>query len=151
AATNPAFENLRGAWEQDQHGGDLPVAIYPTYVHPRLRAQRACFTIHGKRKDGLNSLVRDTLLKRYDIDPARRTSTLTSLSSLGVAAYVACPAWDGLATQLKARFPKQRKIRSAASPSVPPRRYAATLRRARPRWRLSRRVGGGAQTAGRNK
>jgi len=106
AATNPAFENLRGAWEQDQHGGDLPVAIYPTYVHPRLRAQRACFTIHGKRKEGLNSLVPDTLLKRYDIDPARRKSILKDLSFLGVTDSVAFPDLDGLAKELKARFLK---------------------------------------------
>jgi hypothetical protein len=27
---NPAFENLRGAWEQDRRGVPLPVAIYPS-------------------------------------------------------------------------------------------------------------------------
>src|ERR1700730_19282468 len=32
---NPAFENLRGAWELDQPGVQLPVAVYPTYVHVR--------------------------------------------------------------------------------------------------------------------
>jgi FRG domain len=45
--SNPAFENLRGAWEQGGFGVPLPVAIYPTYVHPRMRGQRSCFTIHG--------------------------------------------------------------------------------------------------------
>jgi hypothetical protein len=27
---NPAFDNLRGAWELDMHGARLPVAIFPT-------------------------------------------------------------------------------------------------------------------------
>jgi len=75
-------------------------------VHPRLRAQRACFTIHGKRKEGLNLLVPDTLLKRYDIDPARRKSILKDLSFLGVTDSVAFPDLDGLAKELKARFLK---------------------------------------------
>ena len=101
---NPAFENLRGAWELDGPGVPLPVAIYPTYVHPRLRAQRACFTIHGKRKEGLNSLVSDTLLKRYEIDPACRQSMSKDLSLLGVTDSVAFPDLDGLAEELTNRF-----------------------------------------------
>jgi FRG domain len=55
--SSPAFENLRGAWEHDSYGVPLPVAIYPTYVHARLRAQRSCFTVHGIDKRGLNSLL----------------------------------------------------------------------------------------------
>jgi hypothetical protein len=101
---NPAFENLRGAWEQDGPGVPLPVAIYPTYVHPRLRAQRACFTIHGKWKEGLNSLVPDTLLRRYDIDPARRQSMFNELRLLGITDSVAFPDLDGLASELKTQF-----------------------------------------------
>jgi hypothetical protein len=40
-ALNPAFENLRGAWENDRFGVQLPLAIHPAYVHPRLRSQRS--------------------------------------------------------------------------------------------------------------
>jgi hypothetical protein len=59
AGKNPAFENIGGAWTYDQHGVELPIAVYPTYVHARLRAQYSCFTVHGKRKVGLDSLVSD--------------------------------------------------------------------------------------------
>jgi len=70
---NPAFENLRGAWEQGTHGVPLPVAIYPTYVHARLRAQRSCFTIHGTDTRGLDTLLAGKgMLKRYELDPACR-------------------------------------------------------------------------------
>ena len=70
---NPAFENLRGAWEQGTHGVPLQVAIYPTYVHARLRAQRSCFTIHGTDTRGLDTLLAGKgMLKRYELDPACR-------------------------------------------------------------------------------
>jgi hypothetical protein len=104
AATNPAFKNLRGAWEQDRHGVDLPVAIYPTYVHPRLRAQRSCFTIHGKHKQGLDSLVPDSILKRYAVDPTCCQSMLNELRLLGITDSSAFPDLDGLASELKTQF-----------------------------------------------
>src|SRR5437667_5018924 len=57
AGKNPAFENIAGAWVLDKRGAQLPVAVYPTYIHARLRAQRSCFTVHGKLKQGLDTLV----------------------------------------------------------------------------------------------
>src|SRR5258706_7541234 len=68
AGRNPAFENINGAWVQDKRGVELPVAVYPHYIHARLRAQRSCFTVHGKRKQGLDTLVPDKILKRYAVD-----------------------------------------------------------------------------------
>jgi hypothetical protein len=101
---NPAFENLAGAWELDSRGVDLPVAVYPTYVHPRLTGQRACFTIHGRKKDGLNSLVSDAILKRYIIDPTRRHAMRSELQLLGITDSVLFPELDGLAAELTDRF-----------------------------------------------
>src|SRR5258708_39349444 len=101
---NPAFENLRGAWEEDRFGAELPVAVYPTYVHARLRAQRSCFTIQGKRKQGLDSLLPGSVLKRYTIDPARRESMRSELRLLGITHSVVFPDLDGLARELKTRF-----------------------------------------------
>jgi hypothetical protein len=104
ANKNPAFENIGGAWVQDRQGVQLPVAVYPTYVHARLRAQRSCFTVHGKQKHGLDKLVPDTILKRYEIDPASRESMISELRILGVTESVAFPDLDGLASELKAQF-----------------------------------------------
>jgi FRG domain-containing protein len=103
--SNPAFENLRGAWEQDSRGVMLPVAIYPTYVHARLRGQRSCFTIHGKDKRGLDSLLAgNPILKRYVVDPARRQSMRSELAVLGITESVVFPDIVGLADELKERF-----------------------------------------------
>jgi hypothetical protein len=101
---NPAFENLRGAWELDQPGVQLPVAVYPTYVHARLRAQRSCFTIHGKEKRGLNHMVPDSILKRYVVDPAYCQPMIKEIRLLGITDSVTFPDLDGLASELKTQF-----------------------------------------------
>jgi FRG domain-containing protein len=103
---NPAFENIAGAWVLDQRGVQLPVAVYPHYIHARLRAQRSCFTVHGKRKQGLDTLVPDKILKRYAVDPLCRESMLDELRTMGITDSVAFPDLDGLAKELKARFLK---------------------------------------------
>jgi hypothetical protein len=102
---NPAFENIAGAWTNGQNGVDLPIAIYPTHVHPRLRSQRACFTVHGKHKEGLGVLVSDTkILQRFKLDPACCHSMLQDLQLLGITDDVLFPDLDGLAKDLKQRF-----------------------------------------------
>jgi len=101
---NAAAENVAGAWENDGPGVPLPVAVHPTYVHARLRAQRACFTIHGKKKDSLQALVPGTILKRYQVDHACRSVIRNELFTLGVAESTAFPDLDGLARELKQRI-----------------------------------------------
>lgn len=101
---NPAFENVAGAWTLDQQGVDLPIAFHPGYVHARLRSQRSCFTVHGKHKSGLNTLVDGSVLRRYDVDPASRPSMMKELTVLGITESVVFPDIDGLATELKEQF-----------------------------------------------
>jgi FRG domain len=102
---NPAFENLRGAWEQNTRGVPLPVAIPPTYVHARLRAQRSCFTIHGTDTRGLDILLAGVpILKRYVVDPACRQSMRSDLILLGITESVVFPDIDGLANELTQQF-----------------------------------------------
>ena len=80
--------------------------MYPHYIHARLRAQRSCFTVHGKLKQGLDTLVPDEILKCYAVDPPCRDSMLNELRTLGITDSVAFPDLDGLAKELKARFLK---------------------------------------------
>jgi hypothetical protein len=101
---NIGFENIGAAWTEDQGGTELPVAVYPTYVHPRLRAQRSCFTVHGKRKQGLNTLLPDSILKGYAIDPNCCQTMIGHLRTLGVTDSAAFPDLDGLAKELKSAF-----------------------------------------------
>jgi hypothetical protein len=101
---NVANENMRGAWELDRPGVDLPVAIHPSYVHSRLRAQRGCFTVHGKRKEGIGTLVPSTILRRLVIDPTCRGAIRADLAVLGVTESIAFPDLDGLTRDLRERF-----------------------------------------------
>ena len=103
---NAANENMRGAWERDKPGVEFPIAIHPTYVHSRLRAQRGCFTVHGKRKDGLGTILDESSLKRLVIDPAQREPIRSELAILGVTESVAFPDLDGLARDLRDSFLK---------------------------------------------
>ena len=83
----------------------LPVAIFPTYVHARLKGQRSCFTIHGKDKRGLDLLLLGKpILKRYAVDPACRQSMRSELAVLCITDSVVFPDIDGLANELKERF-----------------------------------------------
>jgi len=101
---NIGFANIGAAWTEDQGGTELPVAVYPTYVHPRLSAQRPGFTVHGKLRQGLNTLLPDRILKRYAVDPNHRQSMVEQLRTLGVTDSIAFPDLDGLAKELKAQF-----------------------------------------------
>jgi len=107
---NFANENMRGAWEKDRAGVDLPFAIHPTYVHPRLRAQRGCFTVQGKQKESLNKLIPGSILKRYVIDATRRKQLTADLAVLGVTESVAFPDLDGLAKDLRGQFLRGRPV-----------------------------------------
>jgi hypothetical protein len=97
---NIGHENFRGAWERDNKGIDLPVAVHPTYIHPRMAAQRSVFTIHGLMKDPLDSLVPSTILAKINICPASYKTILTDLSMLGIQEASAYPDLDGLAREL---------------------------------------------------
>lgn len=101
---NIANENMRGAWEGDRPGVDLPLAIHPTYVHPRLRAQRGCFTVQGKKKISLNKLIPDSILKSYVFEETRKVQLAADLAVLGITESVAFPDLDGLARDLRGQF-----------------------------------------------
>lgn len=101
---NIGFENIGGAWTGDASGVPLPVAVHPSYVHPRLRGQSACFTVQGKRKEGLAMLLPGEVLKRFEIDRKCRHAMIAELRVLGITESVAFPDLDGLARELSERF-----------------------------------------------
>lgn len=101
---NIGFENIRGAWFSDKHGMDLPVAVHPTNIHPRMSAQRSCFTVHGKKKQNMNDLVPPGILIKYEIEPSVKQSMLVELHMLGISHSTIFPDLDGLAEDLAQRF-----------------------------------------------
>ncbi len=96
--------NIKGAWELDKVGVDLPVAILPTNIHPRMSAQRSCFTVHGKRKDSVKDLISGAYLKRYEVDPGKNMEFKRELRLLGISDSTVFPDLDGLANELAEQF-----------------------------------------------
>lgn len=101
---NIGHENIRGAWERDNKGLDLPVAIHPTYIHPRMIAQRSVFTVHGHNKKPLDTLVPATIIAKFEISPRARKGILTDLALLGIQESSIYPDLDGLAKELATNY-----------------------------------------------
>jgi hypothetical protein len=98
--TNLGSVNIHGAWTLDSIGSELPVAIRPTNIHPRMSVQRSCFTVHGKNKSSLLGQV-PQLLTRYDIEPKDRVVMQQHLYLLGISHSTVWPDLDGLAKELE--------------------------------------------------
>ena len=101
---NIGHENSRGAWEENRKGVELPVAVQPTYVHPRMSAQRSVFTVQGKSKEPLNAQVSADILRKYEIDPMATDQLRADLRMLGVQETSAFPDLDGLARELAEQY-----------------------------------------------
>jgi hypothetical protein len=67
-----------------------------------MSAQRSCFTVHGKRKDGLNTLAQD-VVKRYAIEETVKSQMRRDLCMLGIDHSLVFPDLDGLARELRDR------------------------------------------------
>lgn len=104
SSVNIGSENFRGAWERDRRGTEFPVAVHPTNIHPRMSAQRSCFTIQGKRKDPLSNLVDSRILRRYVINAKEAPAMKQELRVLGISHSSLFPDLEGLAKDLESIY-----------------------------------------------
>ena len=76
--------SLRAAWQKGhaEFHQTHPIAFYPTYIHPRLAAQRSCFTIHGENSRRLDKSISKGFLRSFDIDPTSRVPMYQELRVL---------------------------------------------------------------------
>ncbi len=98
---NIGTENIRAAWELGKTPIDLPVAIKPTYIHPRMNAQKSCFTAHGTLKKSLSEIVPSSILKKYVIMPSKKAKLSKELALFGITASNIFPDLDGLGQELR--------------------------------------------------
>ena len=101
---NPAFDNLRGAWELDMHGAASGRDF--SNIRP-CSTERAAVVFHHPWEDkrGLDLLLLGKpILKRYAVDPACRQSMRSELAVLCITDSVVFPDIIGLANELKERF-----------------------------------------------
>lgn len=109
-----AKTNIEAAWSSSFDGLPLPVAIFPTYIHPRMSAQRSTFTVHGAERTSLQDLVpaeNPPLLYKYVIEKEKIPTVKEDLRLIGITSSVAMPDLDGVAEDVVDAFlpPKERK------------------------------------------
>ncbi len=102
------IENIKRAFggSKTKYGRDIPEAIYPTYVHIRMNVQRSCFTIHGKKEEGMERIFEDTLvekgfLRKLKIMPGSAKSIRNDLMKMGISHATLFPEFDHLAKELE--------------------------------------------------
>lgn len=95
--------NVAAAWQQDRGGTEFPVAIKPTYIHPRMNAQKSCFTIWGRNKSPLHEIVPSDLLRLYRIRRNAIGRMTNELRVMGITRSSLFPELDGLAGELGER------------------------------------------------
>jgi len=96
--------NIRRAWGERDQGTELPGAIHPTSIHPRITAQKSCFTIHGNKELPLSTLVGERVLKSYVVDPKSAGRIRADLRMSGISYSTIFPDLDGLAVDLESWF-----------------------------------------------
>lgn len=84
-----------------------PLALFPPNINSRIRAQKSCFTIHGKYKTGFELLHRQGKLKQIvqlRINPDEAMSMKYDLSIAGITEGILFPDLEGLAREIKYRY-----------------------------------------------
>lgn len=97
-------QNIALAWElrKESNGQELPIAVPATYQDHRMIAQRSCFTIHGKRLESIQNIIRDLgenvsdYLVVYEFRQADCKNITHQLSYLGISQSSIFPDLDNL-------------------------------------------------------
>lgn len=88
----------------------LPVAVPAYYCHPRMFAQKSCFTIHGTDKRDFESIfcnheiVENGYFIKYVIPSSVAHKIKIELTSLGITYSTVYPDLEGIGKELKERF-----------------------------------------------
>ncbi|HXX33978.1 MAG TPA: FRG domain-containing protein [Thermodesulfobacteriota bacterium] len=95
----------------DEHKlADLPIAVFPPHIDPRIVAQKSVFTIHGRLKNGF-----EVLLKKYaeeaqicklmiSSDQEKIRNIMKELNRLGMTETTLFPDLEGLSREIQAEY-----------------------------------------------
>lgn len=84
-----------------------PIAIIPPFVDIRMSAQKSCFTVHGKLKDGFSKAFqrnRNFRLVQFVFDGSHAIDLKNELNLSGITEGTLFPDLEGLARELKEWF-----------------------------------------------
>jgi len=112
-----SLENIRLAFMHPNENfagynpSEKPIAIQLTYCHPRMSAQKGCFTVHGTDvrdfEDIFNEgseLFKKGYFKKYVINRKDAFKIYKGLQTLGITSSTIFPDLYGLAKELENRF-----------------------------------------------
>ena len=95
-----AMRNIEAAFRLGVGAVDYPVAFIPTYIHPRMAAQKSRFTVHGSRQVSIASIEGLDQLHKMSIDPGSRLVILEELDLCGISYSSIFPDHDGLGKEM---------------------------------------------------
>jgi len=87
-----------------------PVAIFPSTVHGRMRAQKACFTLHGADHRDLRVILHEhgwiaaDMLVEHPIPRDKKPELADELAQAGITYSTIFPDLEGLTSDLKFHF-----------------------------------------------
>jgi hypothetical protein len=95
----------------DEHNlADLPVAVFPPHIDPRIVAQKSVFTIHGRLKDGFNVLFKKypeaqiCMLRISSDQEMIKKAMIPELNRLGMTETTIFPDLEGLSREIQAEY-----------------------------------------------
>lgn len=83
---------------------DYPVAVLPALIDHRIVAQKAVYTIHGKKKNGyleLSKRYRNAQILKLQIDSKAANNIRDQLGAAGVTETTLFPDLEGLAREIR--------------------------------------------------
>jgi hypothetical protein len=93
-------------FDNDEIAVKCPLAISPSHFSRRFAAQRSCFTIFGREKDGLNCVAKsaDAHLVRFDIKKKHIPDIAQDLRWAGISEDTIFPDLEGLGREFSYWF-----------------------------------------------
>jgi FRG domain len=93
-------------FENDELGLECPLAIDPSHFSRRFAAQRSCFTIFGREKDGMKRFAEnsDSHLVKFDVKKEAISEIAQDLRWAGISEDTIFPDLEGLGRELSYWF-----------------------------------------------
>jgi len=97
---SPALRNIEAAFRNGDGAVKYPIGFIPTYIHPRMAAQRSRFTVHGSMQISIDTIDGLEHIHRFSISPQAKSEILTDLNLCGVSFSSLFPDYDGLGKEM---------------------------------------------------
>lgn len=95
-----AMRNIEAAFRLGKGAVRYPAGFIPTFIHPRMAAQKSRFTVHGSEQISIATIDGLEHIHRFCIDPNCRMDLLLDLDLCGISYSSIFPDHDGLGREM---------------------------------------------------